>query len=342
LLQQQPLDQATSIFQATNDLALKISSKALLGLETSSGTRHLADVMRAILEGMFSKLSLVPVDLPGTPYRQQRQRMETVERMLSAEIETKRRTPDDSILSTLITATDEEGSKFTDAELISNTFLLFFAGHDTAACTLAWLLFLIGQHPEVEQRLIQEIRDHVGDAYPRYEQVAEMPYLDHVVKEGMRVLPASVVFPRFAAEDTALGGYHVPAGTEVLFSPLMAHHEAHVYPQPRRFDPDRWEDIQPGRFEFLPFGGGARRCLGMPFSDHMIRLVLAMIVPRLRFEVPAKTRVDVQVNVVMSPANGLPAIARRPDPNRRSTHHPVRGFIHELVDLPSARSVKQQ
>lgn len=316
-------------------LTMKIASRSLFGLDPSSDSRSLALKIRRMVDLMFSPAAMVPIDLPGTPYRQQRLNMESIVTGLLSEIDRKRSANRGLVdfLSMMIAAHDEEAGRLSDTELVSQSVVMFFAGHDTASCALTWTLFLLAQHPEVQADLLDELTEHLAGGPPRYDQLYTLPVLDRVVKESLRILSPGVMFPRFVPQATHLGSYLVPAGSEVVYSPYVTHHDPEVFEQPDRFRPDRWLSAKPTAYEYLPFGSGARKCLGSGFGAMQLRIVLAMLVQRYRFELIPNTRIDPHVNVVMSPKQGLPMIVQPQDREFRRSSAEVTGYIRKMVEM---------
>ncbi len=316
-------------------LTMKIASRSLFGLDPSKDSRSLAVKIRKMVDLMFSPAAMIPIDLPGTPYRQQRLNMESIVAGLLTEIERKRTADQGMVdfLSMMIAAHDQESGNLSDTELVSQSVVMFFAGHDTASCALTWTLFLLAQHPEVMADLLDELEEHLSGDPPRYEQLYALPLLDRVIKESLRILSPGVMFPRFVPRETKLGAYTIRAGSELVYSPYLTHHDPEVFDQPNRFFPDRWLSTKPTAYEYLPFGSGARKCLGSGFGSMQLRIVLSMLLQRFRFELLPGTTIDPHVNVVMSPKQGMPMVVRRQDRQFNLSTAEVSGYIRSMVDL---------
>jgi len=325
--------QRVDMLREINLLARSVASKALFGLDPTGKSGAISLTIRHVIDALFSPVTLIPLDLPGMPYRRLRLDMEKAEALIRSEIERRRASGvGDDALMMMIRAHDEEGNRLSPAELVSQAFVLFFAGHDTATSAICWTLFLLAQHPEVSAELHQELTDRLGGTPPTYEQIYDLPVLDRVVKESLRVLGPGVFFPRVAAETTTLGPYEITAGSEVLYSPFVTHHDPDVYRDPLRFEPGRWLEIDPSGFEYLPFGAGPHRCIGAAFGGMQMRTVLATLVQRYRLEMVPESRIDVNVNVVMSPTH-LPMLVRRQDRHFHRSKAEVTGFVREMVTL---------
>ena len=199
---------------------------------------------------------------------------------------------------------------------------MYVAGHETTAYTLAWTLFLLSQHQELFEPLGEE-----ADAEQR-------PLLDRVLRESQRLLPATpYMFIRVATGPVTVGGHELPEKSGFILSPLVTHRQPEVYPDPLRFDPERWTRVDPSPYEYLPFGAGPRMCIGMGFAAQALRIVLPRILSRFRLELVDGSRVSRKVQgITMGPRHGLPMrLLPRTAAVKRAAR--IRGDIHELVDL---------
>lgn len=256
---------------------------------------------------------------------------EDLEQSVSRLIEHRRRSadPGHDVLSLLLRAHDEAG-QLGDEELVGHVTLLFGAAHLTTAHSFSWTLFLLAQHPGVMQQVVTALNG-----------ASEVPassgagVLERVLKESMRILPASAYSQRICAADVQLGPLQLPAGTPVIFSQFMTHHDERLYPHPQRFDPDRWLDFSPTAYEYLPFGAGPRMCIGGPLALMILQTVLPMIWERFQLESVAGTEVSGNVvSTMLGPT--APLTMRLLDPTQAAQSQPVTGNIHELVQLSRA------
>jgi cytochrome P450 len=218
----------------------------------------------------------------------------------------------DDLLSLLLRARDEDGSQMTDQQLRDEAMTLFLAGHDTTALTLSWLWYLLAQNPEVDAKLHAEVRGVLGDRPPTIEDLPRLPYVDQVVREGIRLYPAAYAFGREALVDCELGGYTIRRGQTVLLSQWVMHRDPRFWDNPERFEPERWEPARAAKipkYAYFPFGGGPRVCIGNYFATIEAALLLAGIARRFRME-----RVEAE------PVRPLP----------RLTLHPDRGILMRL------------
>ena len=172
-----------------------------------------------------------------------------------------------------------------------------------------------------------------GEA-PSLEKLQQLPLLDRVVKESMRVLAPVPWNGRVTAKPTELGGYSLPEGTEVLVSISQTHHMSELYPNPESFDPSRWETIAPTAYEYNPFSAGPRICIGAGFAMMEIKIVLAMLLQRYRLQFVPKNPIDRAGIIVMTPKHGMLMKIHRQDRQFNEGVGGVKGNIRDMVQLP--------
>lgn len=186
--------------------------------------------------------------------------------------------------------------------------------------------------------MLDELDGVLGGAAPTVEQLGRLPLLEHVIKESMRVLSPVPWNARVTAQPTVLGGYDVPAGTEVLVSIYQTHQMPELYLDLQRFNPHRWETINPTIFEFNPFSAGPRMCIGATFAMMEIKLVLALLLQRFRLQCIPRLTVDRSGIVVLAPKRGMPLIVYAQDRNYAAGVGEVRGNVREIVRCRSSVS----
>ncbi len=328
--------QTVDIYRQLRETTVRISSQILFGRLPPDEARTLAKLGQDFIPRTFSPgVWLCPFDLPLTPFRHMRRNAEAIEQFLLSMIEKRRAEPSQytDVLNTLVTAFDQQSVPMDYSDLIGQATIMFVASYENVASVLTWAMLLLAQHPHAMSELHDELSGALGDAPPTADQLEHLPYLDAVVKESMRVLPPVPFLVRKVMEPTNLGGFELRKNDRVAVSPYITHHSPEIYSQPRRFLPERWFQIKPDPYEYLPFGAGPRACIGKTFAMREIKVALAMIVKRFRFSVPADTRIDRRVQIMMSPKHGLPMTIHPQDGNFQSSR--LRGNIHEMVDLPN-------
>ncbi|BCL39192.1 cytochrome P450 [Nostoc sp. MS1] len=294
VINQYQIDQPFNIRSATQAITLRVIMQAVFGLHDSPRAKKLQHLLSELLEKGSSPLSVAflyfpalqrdfgPINLWGEQMRLQQQ----VDELIYQEIQERQENPDSlrtDILSLLMDAKDAEGQSMTDVELRDELMTLLIAGHETTATALAWAMYWVHKVPAVKEKLLQEL-DNLGDN-PDSNTIFKLPYLSAVCSETLRIYPvAMLTFARRVKTTISLGGYELPPGTPVIGSIYLTHQREDLYPQPKKFKPERFLEKQFSPYEYLPFGGGARRCLGLAFAQWEMKLALAKILSSYELE----------------------------------------------------------
>ncbi|MFI5783372.1 cytochrome P450 [Nocardia sp. NPDC051570] len=188
------------------------------------------------------------------------------------------------LLSMLVAAADDDGTGWTDDELLEQVVNFFIAGVETTANLLAWTWQLLSEYPDIQNRLHTEV-----DAADRPLQADSLPWTRQIITETLRLYPPAWLLTRQTTTDTELGGHHLPAGTTMIVSAYLLHHRPDLFPNPEQFRPQRWADTDPARDAYVPFSAGARKCIGDSVAMTESILVLATIAARWQLE-PATGR----------------------------------------------------
>jgi cytochrome P450 len=276
--------QRISAQTAMQSITMRVILRTVFGLAEGERFQCLETQLARMLNEMGNPLSVsllyfpfLRLDLgPASPWGRFLRRRAEIDAMIFAEIEERRHAPDPSredILSLLMSARDEEGAPLTDRELRDELMTLLVAGHETTATALTWALYWIHRLPEVRSTLLEEFSVEAGASDPA--TVARLPYLNAVCSETLRIYPVGMLtFPRVANRSVEMGSYQIQPSTIVLGSIYLAHRRPEVYPDPESFRPQRFIERSFSPYEYLPFGGGSRRCIGMAFAQYEMRLVL--------------------------------------------------------------------
>jgi len=223
--------------------------------------------------------------------------------------EHRRGAPKDDVLSMLMAARDEETrGAMSDRQLRDEILTIVLAGHETTANLLAWTLFLLSKHPDVERRLHREVTEVVGDRAPAMADVPKLSFTTHVLEESMRLYPPAWSFERQAVEDDVVGGYTVKAGTIVALSPYVLHRHPRHWDNPEGFDPDRFSPERSAgrpRYAYLPFGAGPRTCIGNGFAMMEAQLLLTTLVQKHRLVLVSGAPVELEPLVTLRPKGGI-------------------------------------
>jgi len=259
-------------------ITLEIILETVFGVHEKARMDPLRAALRDFLDLTTDPRLLLPVILIG-PNRIRhipafRRRVDRVDELIYREIAERRAAEDveqrDDVLSMLIAARHEDGSPMRDEEMRDELLTLLVAGHETTATSLAWAVERLARHPEKLERL----RAEVGDGHDAY--------LTATIQETLRLRPVIALVLRKLTEPVAIGGYELPAGVSVAPCVYLVHRNPEIYPEPRRFLPERFLDNPPGTYTWIPFGGGVRRCLGASFAQFEMAVVLRELVRRHR------------------------------------------------------------
>jgi cytochrome P450 len=217
------------------------------------------------------------------------------------EIANRRRAEDlgerEDILSMLLAARYDDGTAMSDEEIHDELITMLLAGHDTTATALAWTFDLLLHHPSVLGRLREELA------------AGEDGYLDAVISESLRVRPVVATSQRVVSETLELDGYRFAAGTTLLSAIWLVHRRADLYPDPLQFRPERFLDVRPPTYEWIPFGGGVRRCIGANFARMEMKVVVKRVIAQAEL-VPARSELERPRNrvVLLAPRHGTKVI----------------------------------
>lgn len=327
------------VADAMRGLTLRIATKTLFGEDGGATARSLGHDVFDAAELLSHPLTVfLALDWPGLPYYRTLNLITRFDQAMRDLVARRRAAGRDEgdVISMLLQARDEEsGTSLTEEEVVSHVGALFAAGHETTANTLTWTIFLLSQHPQVAAELLDELEQVLAGDAPTVAQLDQLPLLDRVIKESMRIIPVAPGVFRRPAEDVELGGYLVPAHTAIFTSTYATHHMPELYPEPERFLPQRWETITPSPYEYSPFSVGARMCIGATFAVFELKIVLAMLLQRYRLELLAGTGVDRQGFITISPRGGLPMLVCRQDRQFARGVGGVHGNVREMVELPA-------
>jgi cytochrome P450 len=322
------------VYQAMDLFTLSLAMEIFVGMRADEDGQRFAQLFENVLNGFFSPATiLLPYDIPGLPYHRLKLAGAELERSLRDLIHRRREMGlggTDS-LTLFLQAHDVDGTMLTDNEVIGETVAVFRGGSKTSASALAWTIFLLAQHPEILAHLSDELAATLRGASPTFEQLKQLPLLEGVIKESLRLIPPVLWGTRYSTDSFELGPYHLEKGSTVIYSSHVTHRMPEIYKEPYKFNPYRWREIKPSPYEYFPFNAGPRRCLGAEFAMLELKITLAMLLQRYRFALLPGQRID-RVGLTGSvPKRGIKVKLERLDGNFVKV--PVKGNIHRLVDL---------
>jgi cytochrome P450 len=302
-----------SMLETTQDIALDVIIRVVFGVEG----RERVEQMRAAVLRLIESLSpwifvffWTRRDFGGIgPWARYKRAVAAHDELLLSEIQRRREVAEgrSDILSLLLRARYDDGSAMSDTELVEQLRGLLFAGHETTAVTLACAFHWLHHEPEVLGKLLSEI-DALGED-AEADALASLPYLEAVCLEALRMNPPVVDTGRQVREPFELMGYTIPAGEGINPSPLLLHMREEIYPEPERFRPERFLERKFSPFEYIPFGGGARRCLGAAFAMYEMKIALGTILRRYRLRSGGGKRLAfVRRGLTLGPRGGVPMV----------------------------------
>ncbi|GGQ45909.1 cytochrome P450 [Streptomyces mutabilis] len=281
----EPVDLVTETLRLT----LVTLSRSLFGYDVRPAVPVLKDVVDNVIEVMFkhgSVTEMLPSWVPTKRNRTIARDRRIFTRLVTEIREHHAATGEGRLMELIEAATDPvTGQRWTDDEVRDEMLTIYLAGHETTAVSLLWTLLSVANNPAVQTEMDDEIARVLGGREPGPDDVEELPYTRQVIDESLRLYPPIWVYPRDAVAADELGGYHVPAGSSVLLSPLVSHRNPRHWDNPEAFDPHRFDPErvkERPRMTYFPFGAGARMCIGNFMALLELRIAVAMISQRFR------------------------------------------------------------
>ncbi len=303
------------LFAQAIKLTLEITCEALFGAQVAEGRVERVLALQPVIAAYIdSRMGVYPrsplwVPTPGN-LRFRRARAELFG-LIDSLVHQRRHSkdPNDDLLEVLLAATDgETGCGMGHGQLRDEITTFFLAGSETTAVALSWAFWLLGNHPEAEEKLHEDLDRALGGRLPTLEDLGRLPYARQLLHEAMRLYPPAWIVSRAPIEDDEVGGYRVPARTTILISPYVTHRNPRYWERPEAFDPDRFapaKSEERPEFAYFPFGGGPRKCIGDRFAMTEALLVLASIATRFRLRPVPGQRVRPNPLVSLRPAGGV-------------------------------------
>jgi len=313
-------------------LTLEIAAQTLFGVSVSHEAAHIDAALEVLMAANTTPFRLYPLmrHLPTPGNRRYTHAVRELDRIVygiiadrrahtsggaAARSATDRPTGNGDLLSRLLDAADEDGSRMTDRQLRDECVTLLLAGHETTALALSWACYLLAQHREAQESLHAELDRVLGGRPPSLEDLVRLPYTEAVVREALRLYPPAWLMPRLATEDLEIHGYRIAKGTSVVMSQWIVHRDPRWFADPERFNPGRWSEEfarKLPRFAYFPFGGGPRLCVGASFALIEAVLLLAAIAQRFRWSLAAAEAVEPVATMTLRPKGGIwLALSRR-------------------------------
>jgi cytochrome P450 len=294
-------------------LTLEIVVKTLFNADVSAEADKVGRVLSKMVKPFASQATLKWIldnRLPTPTHRRFNEAAREIDEIVFRIIAERRLSGSDEgdLLSMLLAAHDEDGSQMSDRQLRDEVMTLFLAGHETTALTLSWAWYLLARNPEIEKKFHAELDEVLGGRLPVVGDLPHLKYTEMIAKESMRLYPPAYGVGREAIHEFELGGYRVPAKSQLFMFQWVTQRDPRFFTEPERFYPDRWtEDFNNSlpKYAYFPFGGGPRACIGNYFAMMEIVLLLATIGQRFRFSLLPDHPVTLLPAMSLRPADGI-------------------------------------
>ncbi len=312
-----------SVRHLTQQVSLQTISKVVFGLSDSPRSKEMMALLTKTVDSVGSPVAALILFFGGlqkdlgawSPWGKVVRLRARLDELVYAEIRDRQAHPDPTrtdILSMLMAARTESGEALDEHELRDELMALLMAGHETTATAIAWAMYWIHHEPDVKAKLLAELdalqKEDGADATPT--QISQLPYLSAVCQETLRRSPVAMfTFPRVAQESVTIEGHTFAPGTTFLGCIFLTHQREELYPDPKAFRPERFLENKFSPYEFIPFGNGARRCVGAALAQYELKLAIATLISHYKFRLAdSKPELPKRRGVTLAPARGVPMI----------------------------------
>ncbi|MDV6014072.1 cytochrome P450 [Haloechinothrix sp. LS1_15] len=305
-----PQDKRFRLYWALKQLTLDVAGRVFTGMPPGAK----ADALnRAFVDTVRAGTAVIRRPVPGGRWSAGLNGRKVLESFFAENLPAKRTRPGDDLFSALCHATDDDGERFSDEDIINHMIFLMMAAHDTSTITATAAAYYLGKHPEWQERARAESRE-LGDEPPDLAALESLTTLDLVIKESLRMVAPVPSLLRKTVADTSVLGHYIPEGTLVGVSPMINHFVPECWTDPFRFDPERFAphrmEDRSHRFAWIPFGGGAHKCIGMHFGTIEVKAILHEMLKRYAWSLPADYHVHWDYVALPVPVDGLPVRLR--------------------------------
>ncbi len=308
--------EARDIHRDMMRLTLEIVVKTLFNADVSGDADKVGRVLAQMVKPFASQATLKWIldnRLPTPTHRRFNEAAREIDEIVFRIIAERRSSGSDEgdLLSMLLAAHDEDGSQMSDRQLRDEVMTLFLAGHETTALTLSWAWYLLARNPDIEEKFHEELDEVLGSTLPTVADLPRLKYTEMIAKESMRLYPPAYGVGREAIQEFELGGYRVPAKSQLFMFQWVTQRDPRFFAEPERFYPDRWtEDFNNSlpKYAYFPFGGGPRACIGNYFAMMEIVLLLATVGQRFRFSLSPDHPVTLMPAMSLRPADGIKVV----------------------------------
>ena len=312
--------QEIDIAKEMTQLAFKIVSKSLFGEEVE-------DDKLDVIEEIVSQSQQFVVDQVRKPmlkpwfhisgaYKRNSEIKAKGDALIMEIINTRKASKEEhnDLLDMLIQTKYEDGSGMNDQQLLEEAIILYVAGHETSANAMAWMWYLLGMNPEIEEKVLQSVNNSIGDQDPSFEKLRELGYCLQVIEETMRIYPPAWIVDRKPLADDTFEGIPIKKENDILCLIYGVHRSERYWKNPETFDPERFTPENKAKqvpFSYMPFGGGPRLCIGNNFALMEMQFVLAMMIKRYRFKLVEDQTIDINPLITLRPRYGIKVIVSK-------------------------------
>lgn len=299
------------VHPALKRLTLDVATQVFMGAAPGERTERLED---DFISTVRAGTAFVRAPVPGGRWWRGLRGRKRLERFFHARVPAKRASDDEDLFAALCHAATDEGEAFDDQAVVDHMIFLMMAAHDTSTITLSTMFYELAKHPEWQERCRAESQQ-IGSDELAYDDIDRLSSLDLVMRESLRKVAPVPALPRKTVADTEVLGYSLPAGTMVSVAPLVLHHLEELWPEPERFDPERFaehrREDQVHPYAWVPFGGGVHKCIGMLFGQLEIKTTMHKALRRFRWSVEQGYEMPLDTTSLPVPADGLPVRLER-------------------------------
>ena len=321
-MRSQPSFAARDVMQ---NISLQVILQTVFGLYEGDRLQKLRSLISNLTELFNSPLTSAMLFFPllqkdlgkWSPWGNFIAQREQIDQLIYAEIRDRRANIEPErtdILTMLLLSTDAEGNALSDLELRDELMTLLFAGHETTATAISWALYWIERSPEVKSKLLYELAQEGNNEQQDWMSIFKLPYLTAVCNETLRIHPvAMLTFPRVVTEPSEILGSQLDPDDILMGCIYLLHQREDLYPEPKKFKPERFLERQFSPYEFMPFGGGARRCIGEALAQFEMKIIIATVLRHYQFSLADPKPVKPQRRgVTLAPAGGV-RLTAKPD-----------------------------
>jgi cytochrome P450 len=302
------------VLPALKQLTLDVATEMFMGSELGATADR---VNRAFIDTVRAGTSFVRFPVPGGRWAKGLRGRKVLESFLTGFLQSKRGGDGDDLFSALCQVTSEDGHQFTDEDIINHMIFLLMAAHDTSTITTSTIAYYLAKNPGWQERVREESLA-LGSKTLGYDDIDKLTSLDLVMRESLRLVSPVPALARRAVKDTVILGHFIPRGTLVSAGIGFTHHLPEYWPEPDRFDPERFAEdrredkVHPHAWE--PFGTGAHKCIGLRFGGMEIKAIVHQVLQRFRLSVPPDYEMPIDTTSLPVPADGLPVTLERIEP----------------------------